>query len=565
MTPHGRSASSALALVCLVAAGCQAAPGPSSAPRYVDVSRAKGLDVVTWCGSPSKDHLLESVGSGAAFVDLDGDGHDDIFVLNAWRLEDRGAEDGPRRVVERGRFAYYRNRGDGTFADETERAGLGGGGAWAIAVAAGDIDADGDLDLHISCFGPDLLYRNRGDGTFEEVGAKAGVADPGWSGGAAFFDADGDGDLDLYVARYIDATIDQVLSATRTLIYKGQLEVMVGPFGLPGAVDRFYRNRGDGTFEEASAESGLEDRAQAYGLGVLAADLDDDGDVDVYVANDSNANYLFRNEGGGLFSEIGVVSGAAFDEQGAAQAGMGVAVLDYDHDGILDLFVTNFADDASTLYRGEGKLFYEDVSRKSGVFTPTYLPLSWGVVPLDADRDGQTDLLIANGQIYPQVDRLPDLLPYRQRCLLLRNRDGVFEDGTGSAGPGLAVQASFRGLAVGDIDGAGDEDLLLTRIDEPPLLLRREGGAAGRSIVVAPARPLPRWIGARIDVTAAGRTQTRVILSGGSFASQSSLRRSFALGGADAAERVLVRFPGGARQEFRDVRAGSVLTIDVPR
>jgi hypothetical protein len=243
---------------------------------------------------------------------------------------------------------------------------------------------------------------------------------------------------------------------------------------------------------------------------------------------------------------------------------MGVAVLDFDQDGILDLFVTNFADDSSTLYQGEGKLFYADVSRRTGVFKPTYGPLSWGTVPLDADRDGRTDLLMANGQIYPQIDQLPGELPYRQPCTLLLNRGGTFEDGTARGGPGLEVAASFRGLAVGAVDGDGDEDLLLTRIDEPPLLLQRVDSLPVATIVVAPSRPLPRWMGARIDVTVLGRTQSRVILSGGSFASQSSLRASFALGGADRAERVLVRFPGGASREFRDVRPGT-LTVDVPR
>jgi hypothetical protein len=242
---------------------------------------------------------------------------------------------------------------------------------------------------------------------------------------------------------------------------------------------------------------------------------------------------------------------------------MGLAVLDYDRDGVLDLFVTNFADDASTLYHGEGKLFYEDASRQAGVYTPTFAPLSWGAVPLDVNGDGWTDLLAANGHIYPQVDSIPGILPFRQRCTLLINREGVFEE-VDPALHGLGAAASFRGLAVGDLDGTGGEDLLLTRIDEPPLLLERRGGAAGRTIVVAPDRPLPRWIGARIDVTAAGRTESRVILSGGSFASQSSLKAAFALAGAETAERVLVRFPGGVERELRDVRGGTVV-VEVPR
>ena len=556
------------ALALLVAAGAcgGGAPAPPPGPpHYVDVSAASGIATVTSCGSPAKDHLVESLGSGIAFTDLDGDGRDDLLVLSGWTLTDATGET-PRKICSRGGFGFFRAEGGGAFADRTEAAGLSGGGAWATGVAAGDIDGDGDVDLFVSCFGPDLLYRNRGDGTFEEIGAASGVADPEWGGCAAFFDAEGDGDLDLYVSNYIHATEAEVLAAQRTLVYKGKVDVMAGPFGMPGALDRFYRNRGNGTFEEAGEEAGLVDRAHAYGLGVIAADLDADGDVDLYVANDSNPNYLYRNDGAGHFEEIGVVSGAAFDEGGAAQAGMGVAVFDDDADGALDLFVTNFADDASTIYRGEGRLFYSDVSRRVGVREPTYLALSWGVVPLDYDDDGLTDLVIANGQIYPQVDAIagPGILGYRQTNTLLRGRGGTFEDASKAAGEGFAVNASFRGVAVGDLDGDGGPDLAFSRIDEPPLLLRREGGDGKARLIVAPSHPLPRWFGARIDVTAGGRTQTRVVLSGGSFGSQSTLRPSFSLAGAAKADRVLVRFPGGETRELKDVPPGLV-TIDVPR
>jgi hypothetical protein len=533
-------------------------------PRYVDVSASAGLVRATWCGSPSKDHLLESVGSGAAFVDLDGDRRDDILVLDAWRLADAPPGGGARAVLSHGSFAYHRNRGDGTFEDWTERAGLSGGGAWACGVVAGDIDGDGDLDLFVHCFGPDLLFRNRGDGTFEEVAAAAGVADPGWGGGAAFFDAEGDGDLDLYLSHYMEATLDEVLSARRALIYKSQVEVMVGPFGLTGAADRFYRNRGDGTFEEATAEAGLTDVALGYGLAVVAADLDEDGDADIYVANDSNPNYLYRNEGGGRFREVAMVSGAAFNAEGAAQASMGLALSDFDGDGNLDLFSTHFSEDSSTLYRGEGQLFFSDITHASGIHAPTYLPLSWGAAPVDFDQDGRPDILIANGHIYPQVSALRDPQEYRQHCLLLLERGGRFEDGSTAAGLD-AVAGSFRGLAVGDIEGDGDPDLLLTRIDEPPVLLRADGGDPGRWLVVEPEdRFWPRWIGTRIDVHSGGRRQTEVILSGGSYASQSDLRARFALGDAASAERVIIRFPGGERREFEGVRAGTVLRVAVP-
>ncbi|MCA8959675.1 MAG: CRTAC1 family protein [Planctomycetes bacterium] len=530
---------------------------------YVDVTAEAGLVLVTRCGSPSKDHLLESTGSGVAFLDLDGDGRDDILVLNAWQLADREPGAPRRTIVDKGRFAYYRNRGDGTFADETIRAGLGGGGAWGGAVAAGDIDDDGHLDLYVACFGPNLLFHNRGDGTFEEVGVAAGVADPGWGGGATLFDADDDGDLDLYVTNYVETTEEEVLAAERTLVYEDKLDVMVGPFGLEGGEDRFYRNRGDGTFEDATVDAGLVDRARGYGLVPVAADLDDDGDLDLYVANDSNPNYLYRNEGDGRFREVGLSSGAAFSEDGAAQAGMGVEVVDLDGDRILDLFVTHFSDDYSTLYRGEGGLFFFDDSTKTGLKLLTFTPLSWGTASIDFDQNAVPDLVIANGHIYPQIDTLPGG-HFRQRILLLVNRGGTYIDVGAEAGPGLQVRGSFRGLAVGDLDGDLDPDLVFTRVDEPPLLLRYDGGDRERWLVVAPDTPRPRWIGARIDVEASGRSQSRVILSGGSYASQSNLTAVFGLGPATRAERVTVRFPGGATREFRDVPGGRVLRVPVP-
>jgi hypothetical protein len=257
------------------------------------------LSRVLWCGGPHKDHILESVGSGAAFVDYNEDGRLDVFVDNV-----RPLDESPSRVRIKGRNALYRNRGDGTFEDVTDRAGVGGE-SWGCGACAADYDNDGHVDLFVTNFGPSRLYRNRGDGTFEEVASRAGVASAGWGAGAAFFDADGDGALDLYVARYIDATIDEVLAARRTTLWQNTNKVMAGPFGMRGGKDSFYHNNGDGTFRDATAEAGMTDLAESYGLGVLASDLDNDGDVDVFVANDSNPNFLYRNDGHGKFDEIG--------------------------------------------------------------------------------------------------------------------------------------------------------------------------------------------------------------------------------------------------------------------
>ena len=303
---------------------------------------------------------------GCAFIDYDGDGRLDVFLVNAWALDEQ-----PSRVRLKGRNALYRNRGDGTFEDVTEQAGVADE-SWGCGVCAGDYDNDGRVDLYVTSFGPNRLYRNRGDGTFEQVAERAGVADPGWGAGSAFFDADGDGDLDLYVAHYIDATMDEVLAARRTTLWREKVKVLAGPFGLRGGRDRFFRNNGDGTFRDATDEAGMTDTAESYGLGVLASDLDLDGDVDVFVANDSNPNFLYRNNGNGTFTEIGSWSGAGLNGNGVAQAGMGVDAADFDGDGRHDILVTTFAKDSATLYHNEGDLLFRDVRTRFGLKAITY-------------------------------------------------------------------------------------------------------------------------------------------------------------------------------------------------
>ncbi|MHC4651316.1 MAG: FG-GAP repeat domain-containing protein [Planctomycetota bacterium] len=326
-----------IALVLLIVAS------PSSGPRFVNVAAEAGVDAIVYGGGSVKDHLLESVGCGVAWIDYDNDGWQDLYVINGWALDEE-----PSAIRTKGRNVLYRNLRNGRFHDVTARAGVGDDG-WGCGVCAGDYDNDGHIDLYVTNFGPNRLYRNLGDETFQETAAMAGVADPGWGGGAAFFDADADGDLDLYVANYVDCTMDDVLSARRTTTWRNMARVMAGPFGLRGGRDRFYRNRGDGTFSDATEEAGLSDTAERYGLAVLASDLDGDGDVDVYVANDSNPNFLYRNDGDGTFTDIGGWCGAGLDADGAAQAGMGTDASDFDGDGRLDLIVTNFARDRCTL------------------------------------------------------------------------------------------------------------------------------------------------------------------------------------------------------------------------
>jgi len=539
-----------------------AAAHPSAAVRhhfqFVDVAQEAGITRLLLAGRPGKDHLLDSAGAGVAWLDFDRDGWIDAYLVNGWKLSGK-------RVIEKGRNALYRNRGDGTFEDVTDRSHTGGEGRWGSGVAVADYDGDGWPDLFVTSFGANVLYRNRGDGTFENVAVRAGVESPGWNTGAAFFDADGDGDLDLYVAAYIDCTLEEVLKAQPTLAWRGVDKVALGPFGLPGAPDHFFVADGKGHFREATQEAGLKDEALAFGFGVRAADLDSDGDPDLYVANDSDPNYLYRNEGGGKFREVGLWSGAALSANAAAQAGMGITLGDANGDGFPDLFVTNFAEDYSTLYRGDGKGFFQDISEESGVAGITFQPMSWGTVLADFDCDGDEDLAIANGHIYPQVDRHPELgNHYAQRSLLLENTGGGhFADATDEAGPGFLPARVSRGLAAGDYDNDGDLDLLISNLDASPTLLRndsvRSGACLTVNLEVAPGSGTV--LGTRVSITLGKRTLMRDVSSGESYLSAHDPRLHFGLGDAKVLDRLEVRWPDGTRTVRTSVPVQPILTI----
>ena len=508
---------------------------------FVDVAADAGLKAVIYCGGPDKCHILESVGSGCAWIDFDEDGRLDIFLVNAWALDEN-----PRAVREKGRNVLYRNLGQGRFEDVTEQAGVAGDD-WGCGVCAADYDNDGHVDLFVTNFGPNRLYRNRGNGTFEELGERAGVTAPGWNAGAAFFDADGDGWLDLYVVQYIESTFDEVLAAKRTYLWREKVQVMVGPFGLRGGKDRFFRNNRDGTFTDATDEVGMTDLAESYGLGVVASDLDGDGDVDVYVANDSNPNFLYRNDGQGTFTEIGGWSGAGVSDVGRAQGSMGVDAADIDGDGLQEIVTTNFAYDYSTIYRNEGSLLFSDISIERRMKDFTYVPVSWGCAFFDYDLDAKLDLLVLNGHIYPQVETSPDLgETYKQLPVLLHDVGGELREVSRQSGPGLQVPGSMRGLAVGDYDDDGKPDLLVTAIDAPPLLLHNETSTRGRWCKV---RLLNRHgspaINATARLTAGGVTQLREVRSGSTYCSQSSFDLDFGLGTAEEIQTLEIRWPGG--------------------
>ena len=557
------------ALLAVVAA-CRTPPPRTPSPppdatgfHFVDVAAARGLTRAILSARPDQDHDLDSAGTGIAVLDYDRDGRLDVYVVNGWRLEGG-------RVAERGQNALYRQRPDRTFEDVTEAAGVGGEGEWGAGVTAADYDNDGAVDILVTNFGRNVLYRNLGNGRFENVAARVGVEAPGWNAAASFFDADGDGWLDLYLARYIDCSLDDVLKAQRTLPWRGLEKVAFGPFGLKGAPDYFFRNV-KGRFVEATHEAGMKDLALGFGFAVRAADFDEDGDQDLYVANDSDPNYLYRNDGLGRFTEVGVMSLCALDGNGAAQASMGIATGDYDGDQVTDLFVSNFSEDNKTLYKGLGGGFFSDVSRETGVGPLTWRALSWGAALADFDNDTDLDLVIANGHIYPQIDRHPEIIgTYRQQASLLENRseaaraaeETLFRDATARAGPGFAATRSHRGLAVGDFDDDGRLDILMSVLDGPPVLLHNRSAAGGWLTVVVEipgATAVP--VGTRVTVTAAGKRQTRDVAAGDSYASTHDPRLHFGLGTAEIADEVVVTWPDGTRTVRTNVPARRRLVI----
>lgn len=531
-------------------AGTAAPSAPHAAAHFdfIDVSRMTGIDAVTWCGRAEKPHLLESGGSGLALFDYDLDGDLDLYVVNGWKLLGE-------KIAVRGQNRLYENKGDWTFADVTDRAGVGDDG-FGCGVAVGDIDRDGRPDLYVSNFGPDVIYRSVDGKSFERRAAPPGT--DGWSTGAVFFDADMDGDEDLYVAAYVDCTLNDVLTAQPKLDWQST-RVMMGPFGLEGAADHFFVNDGKGGFTDRTADSGLTDIGRFFGFGVVVADLDGDLDPDLYVANDSNPNYLYRNDGRGHFEEVGLWSGAALDKNGAAQAGMGVAAADIDDDGLCDLLVTNFEKDTATLYRNLGGMLFTDESELRGLRRETYASLKWGVGFHDFDADGDLDVFIANGHIYPQADLPGTGTTFRQKNQLLENDGkGSFKDVSAAAGSGLGVRESSRGAAFGDIDDDGDTDIVISNVDAPPTILRNDSPRSGPVVRV-------RAPGA-VKVTAemGPKTRTFFLVRGGSYLSVSDPRFIIALGGAKKIDRLTATYADGKIATLTDILPDQRVTLTRP-
>jgi len=524
---------------------------------FTDATKSAGIDFVN-TSSSEKKYIVESMGGGVAMFDFDNDGRLDIYLVNSYTVEAALAR------KHRPPAALYRNLGDGKFEDVAAKAGVADPG-WAMGASVADYDNDGDDDLYLTCFGPDRLYRNRGDGTFEDVTAKAGVSDARFSTGAAWGDYDRDGDLDLFVTNYVDFKLDDMPQFGKgALCQYRAIPVQCGPRGLPGAGDALFRNNGDGTFTDVSKQAKVDDPKGYYGLGVMWTDFDDDGWPDVFVANDATPNYAYRNNHDGTFTEMGFMLGVAVDENGVEQGSMGVSIGDYDRDGRLDLIVTNFADQYNTIYRKGPDGGFTDVSRATKTADVSLPYVGWGVKFFDYDNDGWLDLLVTNGHVYPQVEGAFPGGMYGQRKLFYRNlRDGTFAE-IGSSIPALAERRASRGAAFGDYDEDGDVDVIVNEIDGAPTLLRNDGGSkAGHwiSLKLQGTKSNRNAAGARVELKAGALTQVEEVHAGDSYISHSDWRLHFGLGAATTVDEITVRWPGGAVEKLTKLKADQVVKI----
>ena len=547
-------------MVCLAAtvrvAGGQRAtiPTPSDAPpRFTNIAPADGVDFRHVNGGTPDRHLLEIMGSGGLFFDYNEDGWVDVFIVDGGSLVNA-------KVDATARDRLYRNRGNGTFEDVSAASGITHA-AYGMGTCAADYDNDGWTDLYVTAVGPNRLYHNDGGKRFSDVTAKAGVAgSPVFSTSCAFVDVDRDNDVDLFVVNYVDARIDNNAFCGDTT---KKIRIYCHPLNFTPLQNVLYRNNGNGTFTDVSREAGIAGH-KGNGLGIVSGDYDDDGLPDIFVANDTTPNFLFHNEGRGVFKDVALPSGVAVAADGRPRAGMGTDFGDYDGDGDLDLFVTNHEMEAHTLFRNLGKGLFEDVTFPSGIGPPTLPFVGFGAGFLDIDNDTDLDLAIVNGHVMNSASHFRPGATEAQRNLLLRNEgNGRFRDATRQAGPGFEIENVSRTLAAADIDNDGDLDLLVTNNAGVADLLRNGGVAGSNSLIVklVGTQSNRNAIGARVRATAGGKTQVREVRAGSSYLGQHDLRVHFGLGRTTAIERLEIRWPNGQTETVPGITANQIVTI----
>jgi len=521
-------------------------------------------------GTLAKDYIFEVPSGGVAILDYDGDGLPDIYLLNGSTLQALQGKEKPPRA------ALYHNLGNWKFEDVTDKAGVANE-RWGMGVAVGDYDNDGRPDMFVGNFGVSRLYRNNGDGTFTDVAEKVGVARKGWSTGASFGDYDGDGRLDLFVPAYVDMDLANLPPSPTEAAKPGGVgqnfcqfrgvPVMCGPRGLPGEADTLYHQKPDGTFEDVSAKSGVNDPQKYYGFSSAWVHADDDNLLDLIVVNDSTPKQLYINKGNGTFEETGYPSGVALNENGREQAGMGLAVGDYDNDGRVDFHITNFSDDSNVLYHNDGDGNFTDLTFQAGLGEVTIPFLGWGTDFLDYDNDGWKDLFVANGHVYPTVDDHQWGTSYAEQSLLFHNlKNGKFERVGAPAGSALAQAWCARGIAIADLDGDGRLDVVINNTDSKPTLLKNIATGAGHWLEVRlvgdVAKKSPRdAIGAIVYLTTGKLRQRQDVISGASYASQNDMTLHFGLGAATTVDKLEVKWPDGSSETINVPGIDRKLTV----
>jgi hypothetical protein len=580
---HFRFKSSWISLVLLlplsILFGTSQLPKSNLEPiaHFTDIAKKAGLtDPVVFGGVDTKKYIIETTGTGVAIFDYDNDGWPDIFIVNGTSLDASPAKAPTSHL--------YHNNHDGTFTDVTKKAGLTHTG-WGQGVCVGDYDNDGREDLYVTYYGKNVLYHNNGDGTFTDVSEKAGVAGSGkaWGNGCAFVDYDRDGHLDLIIANYVDFDLSTAPAPgdRASCIWKG-VPVMCGPQGLPAAKNILYHNRGDGTFEDVSAKSHIDRADGHYSLSVSTLDYDDDGWPDIFVACDSTASILYHNNRDSTFTDVAITAGAAFNEDGHAQAGMGSTIADFNGDGKLDIFKTNFSDDTATLYRNNGNGTFDDVTYPAGLGLNTKY-LGWGAMFFDFDNDGWPDLLLVNGHVYPEVDSQHLGSTFQEpRILYHNNGNATFTDISADAGPGITTVNSSRGLAIGDLWNDGRLSAVISNMNAPPSLLVNDvrtsnhwiafhlvgnSFAPASSPMKASAAAAPQFktsrdaIGARITMKAGSRLFVDEVRSGSSYDSNSDMRVHFGLGAATKLDSLQIRWPSGLVEQFDNLGVDKIHTL----